>query len=98
MKTRTKRLIKVGKTDVRNAIGFFWIDNGKIFVAATQEDVDKWSTKSSVLRPMEELEQAFKDSHALRFVSWCGSGAIVRQGARQVTFEYDTHKSIMHIK
>ena len=33
------RLIKIGKTDVKSALGFFWHDNHKIYVAATPEDI-----------------------------------------------------------
>ena len=97
---KNSRLIKIGRTDVRSALGFFWHDWHKIYVAATQEDVREWEKRGYEcgLRPMSELEQAFKDSTAFRFISWCKLGNIVRQGAKQVTFEYATHKSVIHIK
>lgn len=101
MKTRTKRLIRVGKTDVRNAIGFFWHDRHKIYVAANRSDVDEWKKRGyeeACLHPMDELEDAFRNSSALKFISWCSTGTIVRQGARQVTFDYDTHKVVLRIR
>lgn len=101
MKTRHKRLIKVGKTDVRHALGFFWHDQTKIYVAENQEAVDEWKRRGygdSDLHPMAELENAFRESTALKFISWCKSGGIVRQGARQVTFDYTTHKVVLRIR
>ncbi len=101
MRKPARRLIKIGKTVVKSAIGFFWHDRHKIYVAATPEDIDEYKKRGYTdedLHPMDEIEQAFKDSEALRFISWCKLGGIVRQGARQVTFEYTTHKSVIHIK
>ena len=101
MKTRTKRLIKVGKTDVRCALGFFWHDSHKIYVAATKADVDEWKTRGYTdadLHPMEELEDAYRNSSAFKFISWCKCGSIVRQGARQVTFDYNTHKVVLRMR
>lgn len=100
MKEKECKLIKVGKTDVKSALGFFWHDRHKIYVAATPEDIVEWKKRGAdyCLHPMSQLEQAFRDSEALRFISWCKLGGIVRQGARQVTFEYTTHKSVIHIK
>ena len=98
---KNSRLIKIGRTDVKSALGFFWHDRHKIYVAATPEDIAEWRSRGCTekdLHPMSELEQAFKDSEVLRFISWCKTGGIVRQGARQVTFEYTTHKSVIHIK
>ena len=37
------RLIKIGKVDVRHALGFFWQDNYKIYVAETPEDIVEWN-------------------------------------------------------
>ena len=101
MKNRPKRLIKVGKTDVRNAMGFFWHDSHKIYVAATKSDIEEWKKRGFTeadLMPMEELEDAFRNSTALKFVSWCSNGPIVRQGARQVTFDYNTHKVVLRMR
>lgn len=100
---RNRRLIKVGRTFVNNAIGFFWHDKTRIYVAKSKKDIDEWKCRGfgdEDLHPMCELEQAFKDSSALRFISWCDvkMGGIVKQGARQVKFEYDTHVSVIHIK
>lgn len=97
------RLIKIGKTDVRSALGFFWHDNHKIYVAATPEDIVEWKEKGYTdgdLRKMSELESAFRSSSALKFISWChvNSGCIVRQGARQVTFEYDDKKVVLRMR
>lgn len=101
MKNRTKRLIKVGKTDVRNAIGFYWHDSCKIYVAATVEDIEEWERRGFSnfdLHPMDELEDAFRNSTALKFISWCNNGPIVHQGARQVTFDYNTHKVVLRMR
>ena len=101
MKGNKSKLIRIGRTDVKSALGFFWHDRHKIYVAATPEDIVEWKKRGcdkGDLHPMSELEQAYKDSEALRFISWCKLGGIVRQGARQVTFEYTTHKSAIHIK
>lgn len=101
MKNRTRRLIKVGKTDVRSALGFFWADKTKMYVAATPGDVAEWKARGfseSDLRPMLELENAFRASSVLKFISWCGLGVIVRQGTRQVTFEYDDSKVVVRMR
>lgn len=101
-----RRLIKIGRVSVKNALGFFWCDTTKIYVAATPEDIDNWKARlrSSIdqggakLRPMEELEQAYRKSSALRFISWCDTGCIVRQGAKQVTFDYGSDKVVFHVR
>ena len=101
MKNRRKRLIRVGKTDVRCAIGFFWHDCHKIYVAATKSDVDEWNSRGyseADIHPMEDLEDAYRNSTALKFISWCNDGPIVRQGARQVTFDYNTHKVVLRMR
>jgi len=103
LKKKERRLIKVGKTDVRNALGFFWHDNHKIYVAATPEDIVEWKERGysdGDLHRMHELEDAFRSSSALKFISWChpDNGCIVRQGATQVTFEYDTQKVVLRIR
>jgi len=101
MKNKPKRLIKVGKTDVRNALGFFWHDRHKIYVAASPSDIYEWKDRGygdSDVHPMEELESAFRESTALKFISWCNGGGIVRQGARQVTFDYNTHKVVLRMR
>lgn len=95
-----KRLLRVGRSDVRNALGFFWHDRTKIYVARRSADVDEWAERGfsdGDLRPMAELEAAYRASGALRFVSWCSpkDGCIVRQGARRVTFIYQEEKSVV---
>ena len=95
------RLLKIGKTDVRSALGFFWHDNHKIYVAATPEDIVEWKErgyKDGDLHKMSELESAFRSSSALKFISWCKTGCIVRQGATQVTFEYDDKKVVLRMR
>ena len=95
------RLIKIGRTDVRSALGFFWHDNHKIYVAATPEDIVDWKErgyKDGDLHEMSELESAFRSSSALKFISWCKTGCIVRQGATQVTFEYDDKKVVVRMR
>lgn len=98
---RNSRLIKIGRTDVRCALGFFWHDNHKIYVAATTEDIVDWKERcyrDGDLHDMSELESAFRSSSALKFISWCKSGCIVRQGATQVTFEYDDKKVVLRMR
>ena len=46
----------------------------------------------------DELEDAFRNSTALKFISWCNNGPIVHQGARQVTFDYNTHKVVLRMR
>lgn len=99
MKKKENKLISVGRTCVKDALGFFWHDRHKIFVAETQKDVDEWNERGmKELHPMSELEDAFRNSTAFKFISWCNTGSIVPQGARQVTFEYTTHKVVLHIR
>ena len=106
MKVKVKkhgRLLKVGKTDVKSALGFFWHDNHKIYVAAIPEDIVEWKErgyKDGDMHKMSELEDAFRSSSALKFISWCQpqKGCIVRQGATQVTFEYDDKKVVLRMR
>lgn len=98
---KNSRLIKIGKVDVRHALGFFWHDNHKIYVAATQEDIVEWKKrgyKDGDLNKMSDLESAFRSSSAMKFISWCKTGCIVRQGATQVTFEYDDKKVVLRMR
>jgi len=98
---KTRKLLRIGRVDVKSALGFFWHDNHKLYVAATPEDIDEWKERGYTeadLHPMSELECAFRNSSALKFISWCKTGGIVRQGARQVTFEYDTQKVVLRIR
>ena len=98
---KKRRPIRIGRTNVKNALGFFWHDRHKIYVAASPQDIDEYKSRGYSdrdLHPMEDLEQAFRDSGALRFISWCGKlSCIVRQGARQVTFDYGDDKIVLHI-
>lgn len=98
---KNSRLIKIGRTDVRSALGFFWHDNHKIYVAATPEDIVEWKErgyKDGDMLRMSELEDAFRSSSALKFISWCRTGCIVRQGSTQVTFEYDDKKVVLRMR
>jgi hypothetical protein len=100
---KKRRPIRVGRTCVKDALGFFWGDRHKIYIAATPQDIDEFSSRGpdyKSLYLMEDLEQTFRESGALRFISWCSSkksGCIVRQGARQVTFDYGDDKVVIHI-
>ena len=100
---KKRRPIRIGRTNVKDALGFFWNDRHKIYVASSPQDIDEHKARGysdTDLHPMDELEQAFRDSSALRFISWCSSkksGCIVRQGARQVTFDYGDDKVVLHI-
>lgn len=99
-KRMARRLVKIGKVSVKNAMGFFWLDKTKIYVARNLKDVQEFEERGFTKRnfhDMSELEKAFRESSALRFVSWCDTGCIVRQGARQVTFDYGTDKVVVHI-
>ena len=98
MKNKESKLLRVGRVDVKSALGFFWIDGYKMYVAANRKDIAALEECGGKLLPMSKLEQAFRNSGALRFVSWCGQGGIVSQGAHQVTFDYADHKSVIHIK
>lgn len=93
------RLLRIGRVNVKSAVGFFVRDNAYIVVAADPEDMGSyWRTYGDArLRPMHELEQAFKDAGALRCISWVDGGIIVKPCARQVSFVYATHKVVMHI-
>ena len=98
---RHDRLIRIGRTDVRSAIGFFWKDGHKIYVAATPDDIEEWRDRGfseADLHKMSEIEQAFRSSSSLKFISWCKAGVIVRQGASQVTFEYGDKKVVLRMR
>jgi hypothetical protein len=97
---KKRRLIKIGKVSVKNAVGFFWHDKTKIYVARTSEDVTCHQElhPENILYSMDKLEHAFRDSSALRFISWLDTGSIVRQGARQVTFDYGVDKVVFHVR
>lgn len=102
--TKKRKPIKIGNTCVKNALGFFWHDRCKIYVVATPEDIDEYKGRGYTdkeLHPMQDIEEAFRQSVALRFISWCkskGLGCIVRQGAGQVTFDYGDDKVVIHIR
>ena len=96
-KAEERRPVKIGRTSVMNAVGFFWFDYSKILVAKDMDDVGLFKGYGKKLRPMDEIERVFRDSSFLRSISWCGGGVIVRQGARQVTFDYGTDKVVLHL-
>ena len=92
------RLLRIGNADVSSALGF--IRRGRAFhVVASRSDIEAGAAQAwGEVRPMHRLEGEFLASSALRYVSWMRGGAIVREGARQVTFLYDTHKSTVRIR
>lgn len=96
---RDFRLLRIGRVNVKSAVGFFVRDNAYIVVAADPEDIGSYRRTygDAHLRPMHELEQAFKDAGALRSIAWVDGRIIVRMCARQVSFVYATHKVVMHI-
>jgi len=95
---KARKPIRIGRTCVKDALGFFWHDNHKIYVAATPEDIDEFKSRGfREIYMMEEIERVFRESGALRFISWCKIGSIVRQGARHVTFDYGDDKVVLHI-
>ena len=95
-----RRLIKIGNVSVKNAIGFFWQDKTKIYVVRNVEDMLGYQARhhGACLYSMDRLESAFRDSSSLRSISWYDAGNIVRQGARQVTFDYGSDKVVFHTR
>lgn len=93
------RLLRIGRVNVKSAVGFFVRDNTYIVVAADPEDIGSYrrTYEDALLRPMHELEQSFKDAGALRSISWVDGSIIVKPCAKQVSFVYATHKVVMHI-
>ena len=102
---KKRKLLKIGRTDVKSALGFFTRDGYKIYVAASQEDVDNYVSRGGYtmeeFHPMSEIESVYRGSSALKFISWCRfgyMGCIVPQGAHKVTFDYDTQKVVLRIR
>lgn len=97
---RVKRLLKIGKSDVKSALGFIWIDKAHLYVVGSSDDLKGDRFTPDDIRPMDELENAFRESSFLKSISWLNvsKGCIVRQGAKKVTFDYGTEKSVIHIR
>lgn len=92
-----KKLLKVGKWSVKNALGFFTDGCHKIYVAETEEDIKTMLGYGyKELCPMLSLEKTFVGSCPLRFISWVNldKPIIVQQCAERVTFTYNTGKSV----
>ena len=101
MKSESK-LLKIGRANVKSAIGYFCHNGYQFYVASGSEEVQEWKKRGADchLHAMSELEDAFMKGHPFRFITWCNpaKGYIVRQGAKKLTFVYTTHKSVIHIK
>lgn len=97
---RAKRLLKIGNADVKSALGFIWLDKTHLYVVGSLDDLTGDRFTPDDIRPMDELENAFRESSFLKSISWLNvsKGCIVRQGAKQVTFNYGTEKSVIHIQ
>ena len=92
-----KKLLKVGKWSVKDALGFFTDGCHKIYVAETQEDIKTMKGyEYEEMHPMSALEKTFEGSCPLRFISWVNLDKpnIVPQCAKRVTFTYNTGKSV----
>lgn len=101
MRNKKSRLIRIGNIFVKDAIGFFWKDNVKMYIAMSKKDIDtfkQYGYSKAEFHPMEELENAYRNSSALKFISWCSGGIIVHDGAHQTTFDYDTQKIVVITK
>lgn len=94
-----KKLLKIRNTSVAHALGFFFDGCHKIYVAENEHDIREmyalWG-EGVQIRPMDSLEEIFRVSCSLRFISWVNldKPCIVPQCAKQVTFTYNTGKSI----
>ena len=96
-KTMTKKLLKVGNKSMANAIGFGYEGCHKIYVVETEEEKKELIGYGYKIYPMTKLESVFRNSCFLRFISWgdLNKPCIVPQCARQVTFTYNTGKSVV---
>lgn len=96
-KTMEKKLLKVGKWSVENALGFGYDGCHKIYVAESHEEIHSLKSSGFKIYPMNELEKTFAESCYLRFISWddIEKPCIVPQCAKKVTFTYNTGKSVV---
>ena len=92
-----KKLLKVGKWSVKDALGFGYDGCHKIYVAENQEEIKMLKGYGYEICPMLDLERTFADSCYLRFISWgdLKKPCIVPQCAKRVTFTYNTGKSVV---
>ena len=91
-----KKLLKVGKWSVKNALGFGYDGCHKIYVAESPAEIHSLKSLGYKIYPMIELEKQFVESCPLRFISWedVAKPNIVPQCAERVTFTYNTGKSV----
>lgn len=91
-----KKLLKVGKWSVKDALGFGYDGCHKIYVAESPAEIHSLKSLGYKIYPMIELEKQFVESCPLRFISWedVGKPNIVPQCAERVTFTYNTGKSV----
>lgn len=93
-------LLKIGKTDVRSALGFF-LRGHRFTVVAGHADLERLlgeGHEAAELRRMGEIEAAFLGASAFGYIQWSHGGMIVREGARRISFLYDTHRSTICIR
>ena len=91
-----KKLLKVGKWSVKDALGFGYDGCHKIYVAESPAEIHSLKSLGYKIYPMIELEKQFVESCPLRFISWEDDAKpnIVPQCAERVTFTYTTGKSV----
>lgn len=85
-----KKLVKIGRVSVESAIGFGYDGCHKFYVADTVGAVAALVEDGYTVYPMDKLEEKFKGSCPLRFISLedLEKPDIVRQGCGRVTFTY----------
>lgn len=95
-----KKLLKVGKWSVKNALGFGYDGCHKIYVAESPAEIHSLESLGYKIYPMIELEKQFVESCPLRFISWVNleKPCIVPQCARRVVFTYNTGKIVAVFK
>ena len=92
-----KKLLKVGRWSMKNALGFGYDGCHKIYVAESPAEIHSLKSLGFEICPMGELEKRFVESCLLRFISWEDDAKpdIVPQCTKRVTFTYNTGKSLV---
>ena len=87
----SKKLIRVGRQSVKEAIGFGYNGCHKIYVAESPAEIHSLQSLGYKIHPMDELERIYADSCPLRFISWEDDSKVnlVRQCAKSATFVYE---------
>lgn len=92
-----KKLLKIGKWSMKNALGFGYDGCHKIYVAESPAEIHSLKSLGYRILPMSEIERTFAESCYLRFISWddVQRPNIVPQCTPRVTFTYDTGRSVV---